>query len=83
MHPLADGWEKAVKIGGTAPANPSECPIRVTGSKALTTFDADMQNDRKSYYAFYRWVNITNPVNNSGWSSMKVVTISGGTVVTE
>ncbi len=83
MHPLADGWERAVKIGGGPPANPSECPIRETGSGALSTIDAGMDNDRKSYYAFFRWVNISNPENNSGWSPMKVVTVSGGTVGTE
>ena len=80
MHPLADGWERAVKIGGSPPANPNQCPIRETGTGALSTVNAGMENDRKSYYAFYRWVNITNPVNNSGWSPMEVVTISGGTV---
>ena len=83
MHPLADGWERAVKIGGAPPASPRECPIRETGSGALSTIDAGMDNDRKSYYAFFRWVNISNPENNSGWSPMKVVTISGGTVGTE
>ncbi len=83
MHPLADGWERAVKIGGGPPANPSESPIRETGTGALNTIDAGMDNDRKSYYAFFRWINISNPENNSGWSPMKVVTISGGTVGTE
>lgn len=83
MHPLADGWERAVKIGGAPPANPSECPIRETGSGALSTIDVGMDNDRKSYYAFFRWVNISNKENNSGWSPMKVVTVSGGTVGTE
>ena len=83
MHPLADAWERAAKIGGTPPANPDECPLRVTGSKALRTFDAGMENDRKPLYAFYRWINNSNPANNSGWSPMKVITITGGTVVTE
>ena len=83
MHPLADGWERAVKIGGSPPATPSQCPIRETGTGALTTIDVGMENDRQSYYAFFRWVNITNPENNSGWSPMKVVTVSGGTVGTE
>jgi hypothetical protein len=82
-HPLADGWERAVKIGGTAPANPDQCPIRETGTKALSTISAGMANDGKRYYAFYRWANFTNKANNSGWSPMKVVTVSGGTVVTE
>lgn len=83
MHPLADGWERAVKIGGGPPATPSQCPIRETGTKALTTFDAGMDNDGERYYAFYRWANFSNKENNSGWSPMKVVTISGGTVGTE
>ena len=82
-HPLADGWERAVKIGGGPPATPSQCPIRETGTKALSTINAGMENDGERYYAFFRWVNFSNKENNSGWSPMKVVTISGGTVGTE
>jgi len=79
-HPLADGWERVMKIGGPPPANPDECPIKATGSAALSTFDGGMENDGLRVYAFVRWININNPANSSGWSSMAVATISAGTV---
>ncbi len=79
-HPLADGWERVSKIGGTPPADASECPVNNTGTEALSTFNAGQKNDGKRIYAFVRWINLSNPVNNSPWSSMEVVTISAGTV---
>ena len=79
-HPLADGWERVSKIGGTPPADFSECPIKHSGTAALTTFNAGQENDGKRLYAFVRWINLGNPANNSAWSPMEVVTISAGTV---
>ena len=83
VHPLADGWERVAKIGGTPPANVSECPLKHNGTDALSTFDAGQENDGKRLYAFIRWINLGNSANNSAWSSMEIVTISAGTVDTE
>lgn len=83
IHPLADGWERVSKIGGTPPADVSECPLKVSGTGALSTFDAGQENDGKRLYSFIRWINLSNAANNSPWSSMEVVTISAGTVSTE
>ncbi len=83
IHPLADGWERVSKIGGTPPANVSECPVKDSGTDALSTFDAGQENDGKRLYAFIRWINLGNAANNSAWSSMEIVTISAGTVGSE
>ena len=82
-HPLADGWERVSKIGGTPPADATECPVTNTGTEALSTFNAGQENDGKRLYSFLRWINLNNPTNNSPWSPMEVVTISAGTVETE
>jgi len=80
IHPLADGWQMVYKIGTPAPANPEACPNNHIGTKALTVFEGGMPNDGKKLYAFFRWVNISNPANNGPWSAMEIATISGGTV---
>jgi len=80
IHPLADGWQRVAKIGGAPPANVTECPLKHSGTDALSTFDAGQENDGKRLYAFIRWINLGNAANNSAWSSMEVVTISAGTV---
>ncbi len=64
IHPLSDAWERVYKIGSPAPANPAACPLKDVGSKALTTFNAGMDNDGKKLYAFFRWINMSNPANN-------------------
>ncbi len=79
-HPLADGWERVSKIGGTPPADATECPVKDSGTEALSTFSAGQENDGKRIYAFVRWINLSNAANNSPWSPMEMVTVSAGTV---
>jgi len=80
IHPLADGWKRYMKIGAPAPANHLACPLIDVGSKALSTFDGGVVNDGKKIYAFYQWINISNPANSGPVSPMAVVTISAGTI---
>mgnify|MGYP001579323856 CR=1 FL=1 len=80
IHPLADGWKRYMKIGSPAPKNHIECPLIDVGSKALITFDGGVENDGKKIYAFYQWINMSNPANNSPVSPMAIVTVSAGTV---
>lgn len=79
-HPLADGWERVSKIGGTPPADATECPVKDSGTEALSTFSAGQENDGKRIYAFVRWINLSDAANNSPWSPMEMVTVSAGTV---
>ena len=80
IHPLADGWKRYMKIGTQAPQNHLACPLIEVGSKALITFDGGVENDGKKIYAFYQWINISNPANSGPVSPMAVVTVSAGTI---
>jgi len=79
-HPDATGWERVSKIGGPPPANPGACPIKETGTRALTVIDPGTEHDGERYYCFVRWVIFGQEEKNGPWSGMEVITISAGTV---
>jgi hypothetical protein len=76
MHPLADGIEMKYKIGA-APATPEQCTNSMVSKKALFSMEAGMENAGQRLYAFFRYVNLTNPENNGPWGVLHNVIIQG------
>lgn len=52
------------------PSNPLEMPNTVTSTKALFTHSLPATASGKRMYAYARWVNQSNPVNNGEWSAL-------------
>ena len=55
---------------------PDDCPLAVTSKTALWRINLGTQNQAKRIVGFLRWVNLTNPANNSGWSDLMTTIIS-------
>jgi len=78
-HPLADVIELRYKImdnGSTPPdqggdddfPTPENCPNIVSSKSALWRVSLGSAARGKSVLGYLRWVNLSNPANNSGWS---------------
>lgn len=90
LHPLADAVELKYLImedtnndpnnpnpnrNGGVPT-PDDCPFTVTSKSALWRVDTGTKYLGKRMIAFMRWVNLSTPANNSGWSDLMTTIIS-------
>ena len=91
LHPLADAVELRYQImtdsSATDPTNPDpartdqvptpdDCPQSAISKSALWRINTGTQYTGKRIIGFIRWVNLTNPANNSGWSDLMTTIIS-------
>ncbi|MCW5906675.1 MAG: hypothetical protein KIS94_02365 [Chitinophagales bacterium] len=79
IHPLADAVELKYFIAderGTEPSpsgtesDPDTFPHSQISSKALFVINFSAPQQGKRIVAAMRWLNLTNPANNSGWSDL-------------
>jgi len=75
MHPLADAIEMRYSIGTVAPVTPDAAPLFFISPKALFDFNVGVINGGKTLFAFFRWVNFSNPENNGEWTTVHSATI--------
>lgn len=54
----------------TNPPTPDDCPNNILSKKAVWHMNVGMKYQGKRIIGFFRWVNISNPTNNSGWCDM-------------
>lgn len=88
MHPLADAIELKYLIrnlteaeppedGGLTPTpNPDDFKLSSISKKTLWRINLAPKDKGKQIIGFLRWLNISNPENNSGWSEMMLAIIS-------
>lgn len=50
------------------PTTPSEAPNVMVSKKALFDLNLGESSSGKRFYVFFRWVNLSNPVNNGDWT---------------
>jgi len=75
-HELADGIEVKYLISDdTPPQSVNDCPNSFISKKALFSLSLDSENAGKRFYAYLRWVNLTNQNNNGPWSSLNQTVI--------
>lgn len=76
-HPLADAVEFRYIVLGSGASLPDEggdiplpddCPNIVSSKAALWRISLGAAARSKKVIGYLRWVNLTNPANNSGWS---------------
>jgi hypothetical protein len=82
MHPLADAIEfkylilednktdSDPKEGKDDVPNADDCPLSITSKKALWRTNLGAKARGKRIIGFLRWINLSNPENNSGWSEL-------------
>lgn len=75
-HPDADAVEVRYNVGTTAPANPAACTRSHTNKKSRFTIETDIADAGKKFYAFVRWVNLSDASKNGPWSVLVVVTVT-------
>lgn len=83
LHPLADGVEIRYAIladnekePAIPPRTAEDCPYVVVSTRSLFNLSPGPRESTKRIYAFVRWVNLTNPANNSPWTDMIQAVIS-------
>ncbi|MBI4833331.1 MAG: hypothetical protein HY811_00725 [Planctomycetes bacterium] len=72
MHSLADAVEvryTLVPKGEMPPDDPESCPKNQVSKKARFSIACGVKNAGDTFYGFFRWVNLTNPQNNSDWTT--------------
>jgi len=75
-HPDADAAEVRYNVGTTAPANPAACTRSHTNKKARFSIETDIADAGKKFYAFVRWVNLSDASKNGPWSALVTVTVT-------
>ncbi|MGE0635109.1 MAG: hypothetical protein AB7G44_14800 [Bacteroidia bacterium] len=62
---------------GTAPTPPpataDDCSLNQFSKKAVFTVHYGASAPGKVLYCFFRWVNLSNPANNSDWTGVRIV----------
>ena len=79
MHPLADVVEcrfTTAPVGDPAPESWEACAKFATSRKAIFEIDAGPKAIGQRFYGFFRWVNESNPRNNSVWTEPISVVVS-------
>lgn len=83
-HPLADVIEMKYVLlslpapGATivTPATADDCERNHFSKKAIFTVHYGASAPGKMLYCFFRWVNLSNPANNSPWTGVRIVHLS-------
>lgn len=70
INPLADAIEMRFKVGGNAPTSVDECPNSEMSKKAIFFFNTGHNNATKKLWAFFRWVNLSNPSHSGPFGSL-------------
>lgn len=69
--PLPMGMgESRPSVGLAIPQSALDCPFVFTSTKATFRIELGPQHSGKRFYAFVRWVNLSNPNNSGNWGAM-------------
>ncbi len=55
---------------------PNDCPLSVNSKKSLLRINLGPSSQSKRVIGFVRWINLSHPENNSGWSDLMTTLIS-------
>jgi hypothetical protein len=58
------------------PATADDCSLNQFSKKAVFTVHYGASAPGKMLYCFFRWVNLSNPANNSDWTGVRIVHLS-------
>jgi len=76
-HELADGLEVKYLIGdNTPPQSVEDCPTSFISKKAIFTISLGTTHAGKRFYAYMRWVNLSNQNNNGPWTGLNQTVIT-------
>jgi len=67
--PLLNPTTGATSRVAQPPATAMECPHSAISTKAIFTLALGQEHSGKRMYAFFRWVNASNPAHSGGWSN--------------
>jgi hypothetical protein len=68
--PPTSGGETRTPLGNAIPESPLDCPFVFTSTKATFAIKLGAQHSGKRFYAFFRWVNLSNSDNSGDWGLM-------------
>jgi hypothetical protein len=75
IYRLADGVEMRYCVSELSPANIHACNQSIVSKKAIFNFAAGNENTGKKLFAYFRYINLSNPANNGPWSNMETTII--------
>jgi len=61
------GGEARASVGNVIPVSALDCPLVFISTKATFLMVLGPQHSGKRFYAFFRWVNLSNPANSGEW----------------